>query len=651
MIHQDKDKIRQKFKTLQDENEDLKATVNYLRKTIDSLKFPNGSYMIYHHPEEDDISYFENSMQLIQNSRHSRYHQRSFAQELEDEHKNRALDAPNKNGTAQLNRTVVITLEDDKVQENNETPEDKEREETRESVVINSDQVNEKPDTSEKELTYLKKTPTLDRDKTQQKTITNKNSGKHNNTTEGQQRSNKEKSKTTADSNRMKIIEEEIINIKENLKEINEVIKKTDKQPISKDVQIIMEEHHKEKRKQIIHLIGDSHIRYLAKEVELYIGKDYEIKENFRPGINFKRTSEQLLPENINENDILVLSSGTNDLYKTEWSTIEQSIATILEQKCRVIPILIPPQNSHQNTNKDILKLNTLLKHEYRKHGLSEFIEPQKFIKPWHIAHDGVHLGRKGKIWLSKKIIEKVRGDKEDEIEQMNSNNIIETSTSTNQRKQRDQYECEQNGIWENGVLIAHEPSLVQHMTESDKTNHVNKKWKKSSSKTNPTQKQGETNNTNNWRIENEERGLWENGVFFPRYERNKINHHDGNYNQYYEEKGRNREIYPNPNNQINFQRKFQGVVQRQQPTQNQTHHQISQQNLKPHYQHYGLQHQQKQGQLSHNHQETYVGVDNTIQNTMCPNCKNVNNTNDLKTSSRKRNSNFREGFRLPYQL
>lgn len=192
-------------------------------------------------------------------------------------------------------------------------------------------------------------------------------------------------------------------NVIQDVKKIMEEIIGNDKQKTNNDTK------QSTISKKIVHLVGDSHIRYMKQEINKQNTNEIIIKENFRPGATIKNITEDLLPQNYNDNDIMVLSGGTNDLYKSTWEEIKLQLDKINQMKCRIIMILIPPQNN--NNNKDIVRLNTLIKHNINNFKNIDIIDPNKFIKPWHLAIDGIHLGRKGKTWLCTKIIEKINSE------------------------------------------------------------------------------------------------------------------------------------------------------------------------------------------------------------------------------------------------
>uniref|UniRef100_A0A8D9EZ95 Uncharacterized protein n=1 Tax=Cacopsylla melanoneura TaxID=428564 RepID=A0A8D9EZ95_9HEMI len=337
------------------------------------------------------------------------------------------------------------------------------------------------------------------------------NSNKNYENSEMHQKSQTKEDTNEVDNNKIKKMEEEIRLIKQDLHEINGKIKKHDQnQKIDETTQTT-----EQIKKKKIHLIGDSHIRYLAKEVEKNIGDNYEVLENFRPGITFQKITEELIPKEINENDIIVLSAGTNDLYRTEWNTIQESVATILQKNCKIIPILIPPRISHGDMNKDVVKLNTLLKYEYKKFNNPDIIDPQKFIKPWHMAQDGIHMGRKGKIRLAKKIMEKVDEEKQDESSENKEEHRKQIQTKTYWNKERD-------GEWRNGVFIPQKHLMGEQYrgwTISKAENTRLNRNHRSRQNNNRLERQNEEHNFSQkdgmW--ENGVYGIWENGMFLPR--------------------------------------------------------------------------------------------------------------------------------------
>lgn len=123
------------------------------------------------------------------------------------------------------------------------------------------------------------------------------------------------------------------------------------------------------KKKNNCYLIGDYNIQNIdqALKADTIISNQYQIKSNIQEHMSFMQIKEGQLPKNIDENDIVIISSGTNDLYATKTEDIADTINTIGQQPCRTIVISIPPQDC-LFINKNVIKLNTFIKHQCVKH-------------------------------------------------------------------------------------------------------------------------------------------------------------------------------------------------------------------------------------------------------------------------------------------
>lgn len=159
------------------------------------------------------------------------------------------------------------------------------------------------------------------------------------------------------------------------------------------------------KKKNNCYLIGDYNIQNIdqALKADTIISNQYQIKSNIQEHMSFMQIKEGQLPKNIDENDIVIISSGTNDLYSTKTEDIADTINIIGQQPCRTIVISIPPQDC-LFINKNVIKLNTFIKHQCVKHNNINIINTHKFIKNQHICSDGT-LDPETKRWISAKII------------------------------------------------------------------------------------------------------------------------------------------------------------------------------------------------------------------------------------------------------
>lgn len=164
-----------------------------------------------------------------------------------------------------------------------------------------------------------------------------------------------------------------------------------------------------EHKKTNCYLIGDSHLRHVEKEIM----KDTEWTSKFNPKINFvpgyqiQDIVNELIPKELNKEDILVFCGGSNDLYHTSTDEIKKQINIIGGLGCTTFIISVPPQH-YDRHNYNINGLNTVIKYECEKYKNLFLINTHKFVQPHHLARDGIHLGQKAKKWLSSKIMKTV---------------------------------------------------------------------------------------------------------------------------------------------------------------------------------------------------------------------------------------------------
>ncbi|KAI5693208.1 hypothetical protein M8J75_011081 [Diaphorina citri] len=94
-----------------------------------------------------------------------------------------------------------------------------------------------------------------------------------------------------------------------------------------------------QKKKRLCYLIGDSHIRYLEEKIKnnSEFPNHYDIISNFKPGYGISNITEELLPSNTEGDDVVVLSAGTNDLFRTDPIVFEECLTKIANLSCKVL--------------------------------------------------------------------------------------------------------------------------------------------------------------------------------------------------------------------------------------------------------------------------------------------------------------------------
>uniref|UniRef100_A0A8D8WGF3 Uncharacterized protein n=1 Tax=Cacopsylla melanoneura TaxID=428564 RepID=A0A8D8WGF3_9HEMI len=171
--------------------------------------------------------------------------------------------------------------------------------------------------------------------------------------------------------------------------------------------------------KKVCYFYGDSHLRYLRNILDKKedFTNQYEIQIQVNPGRGIEYIYNQI-NQQIKPNNVLVISAGTNDLYKTKFHNIKNILEKMSTLEQRIILITIPPQKDPY-INEDIMKLNKKIQNLVNDLPNIETLNINHFVKPEHLALDGIHLSRRAKEWLCDRVVEK-----------------IQTSITTNQYKE-----------------------------------------------------------------------------------------------------------------------------------------------------------------------------------------------------------------------
>ncbi|KAI5743378.1 hypothetical protein M8J77_017463 [Diaphorina citri] len=402
------------IKTMEEEKEGMKISMEGLQKIIDEL---NDTLPLNECQENTKIGEADSSFEILDNIKqrpmNKNNYQISYAQEINDN------DISDSNNTTPMRRNKENNNKTNKQDSNKNDKNERQNSKGNENILKQNAEKNHDDKDVEKIKTKQKqkdcKTP-------------NKNDA-------GRKVNETEKNETTRDQNEKEITIDDGTEInKGNAEKIFKILKEIEKkvQTNTEEISKIKGDGNKKKtlekttenkgyngKKKMINLIGDSHMRYMKEKLEKEINtQEWNIEENFKPGYTYENIVKELLPQNVSDEDILVISAGTNDIYKTEWTRIKNCIDLLGEKKCKIILVLIPPQNNY--TNENIIKLNTLIKHHTRKYNQITLVNPHKFIQGWHMAVDGIHLGRRGKIYLGKKIAEHINND-QNKTEEINN--------------------------------------------------------------------------------------------------------------------------------------------------------------------------------------------------------------------------------------
>ncbi|KAI5732026.1 hypothetical protein M8J77_020014 [Diaphorina citri] len=160
---------------------------------------------------------------------------------------------------------------------------------------------------------------------------------------------------------------------------------------------------------QVVHLLGDCHIRKIKHHLSKNVPTSWNIKENFDSGASFKSTKQRLdnSPSfNVSQNDLTVLMLGSNDACVGIWTDMENDIKAMIKKPdtTKICFVLIPLRYDCPWMNKHIIRLNTKIKYFVRQFQNILVLNPNKDLTDWEYTNHCAHLSRHGKRKLSQRI-------------------------------------------------------------------------------------------------------------------------------------------------------------------------------------------------------------------------------------------------------
>lgn len=159
-------------------------------------------------------------------------------------------------------------------------------------------------------------------------------------------------------------------------------------------------------------VIGDSHTRDVQSIIQNAIQPKFGAKTICMPGKTLGQVINTIKPEKLASNVQVCIVAGANDVFKTSWKDIQDSIDK-LYRKCKnnnILLVLAPPRYDIKKINKHITNMNVKIKHYIKKYSNMTCIDTHNFITPQHMGQDLAHLTRRGKIILCNKIVGRVFG-------------------------------------------------------------------------------------------------------------------------------------------------------------------------------------------------------------------------------------------------
>lgn len=197
------------------------------------------------------------------------------------------------------------------------------------------------------------------------------------------------------------------------------------------------------------YIIGDSHSKFLKSSI-LKTKKKHNITQIYtttKSGMRFENVYK-LIPNDMDIESTLIVSAGTNDLFRTDPEIIGQEINKLGKLRQQVIIISIPPQQCPY-TNQHITNLNTKIKYQCKQHQNIKILNTHAFIKPHHLSWDGLHMSQRANDWIANKLIIMLEGNENPQKNLHSGRNNIDKNyrkdTITNKNQQQTSHKITQN--------------------------------------------------------------------------------------------------------------------------------------------------------------------------------------------------------------
>lgn len=174
-----------------------------------------------------------------------------------------------------------------------------------------------------------------------------------------------------------------------------------------------MEEHNKKvgnKRNHKVVIIGDTHSRGLVKEVQHQLDKNFEVTGFVKPGAGAEKIVNSAMSDivNLTKSDVVVFSSGSNDVGKNKASGALKQISNFVKTNNNTNIIMLSAPHRHDLVdfscvNNEIKSFNRKLKKHVKisKHTLILEINPNREFFTQH----GLYLNGRGKAKVAKQIV------------------------------------------------------------------------------------------------------------------------------------------------------------------------------------------------------------------------------------------------------
>jgi len=185
--------------------------------------------------------------------------------------------------------------------------------------------------------------------------------------------------------------------------------KKNSQKKTQQSLQTTQRKKKLERKRQRILLLGDSHARKCATNLQHNLGDDYEVTSVVKPGARMEGilspTSENV--KSLSDNDVLIVWGGSNDISGNNTKEAINQLCKFIKEKSTVnLVIMKAPQRhdliSSSCVNNEVLKFNRLIEKRLKPYTNAKLFDLD--LGRSHYTTHGQHLNSSGKEFIANKL-------------------------------------------------------------------------------------------------------------------------------------------------------------------------------------------------------------------------------------------------------
>ena len=164
----------------------------------------------------------------------------------------------------------------------------------------------------------------------------------------------------------------------------------------------------RQKVKQKLIIIGDSHVRKYAAELQYNKGSTFAVSSFIKPGAGMENIVNTMKEDirTLKSDDVLIIWGGTNDIGKNNSKEAIRHLCTFIKnnRKVNTIVLTAPPRNDLPSSciNSEVSNYNRQLRRRLKQYNNIQILETN--LERKYFTKHGAHLNSSGKEYITQRL-------------------------------------------------------------------------------------------------------------------------------------------------------------------------------------------------------------------------------------------------------